>query len=59
MIHLIIILVLIGVALYLLETYVVMDAAIKNIIRIVVIVCVVLWLLEIFGVMDVPIPRFK
>jgi hypothetical protein len=49
-ITIIITLVVVGFLLWLLETYVPMDAVIKRLIYIVVIVCVVLWLLHAFGV---------
>lgn len=56
MIAVLVVLVLIGVALYLIEQ-VPMDAAIKTIIRVVVILCVVLYLLGAFGIVDIPFPR--
>lgn len=54
MIHLLLILVLIGVGLYLLNTVVPMDPKIRTIINVVVILAVILWLLEAFGFYDVP-----
>ena len=57
MITLILLLVLLGVGLYLIETYVPMAAPIKLIIRIVVVIFIVLLLLRAFGVADVPVPR--
>lgn len=59
MIQLVIMLVIIGVALYLLEAYVPMDPTIKVVIRAVVAICVVLWLLNAFGVVDIPVPRVR
>ncbi len=47
----IIVLVVIGILLWLVETYLPMDAQIKRIIQIVVIVAVVLWLLSMFGIL--------
>ncbi len=61
MIGLILTLALIGLLLYVIETFIPMDGTIKSIIRVVVIVCVVLWLLSVFGVLgrlDVPVPHF-
>jgi hypothetical protein len=61
-IGLVLTLVVVGVLLWLLETYVPMDATIKRIIHIVVIVAVVLWLLAAFGVLgslDQPVPRLR
>jgi hypothetical protein len=50
MIHLIIILIVIGLLLWLANTYIPMDQKIKTILNIVVVTCVVLWLLEAFGI---------
>jgi hypothetical protein len=55
MITLIIVLVLVGVALYLIETYVPMSPPIKVVLRVVVVLVVVLWLLRAFGVGDIPL----
>jgi hypothetical protein len=59
MIGLIVTLVIVGVCLYLIETYVPMDATIKTVIRVVVVLCVVLYLLSAFGIVDVPLPRAR
>lgn len=45
----------VGVLLWLINTYIPMAAPIKTIINVVVIVCVCLWLLRVFGVADIPI----
>jgi hypothetical protein len=57
MIGLLLTLILVGVALYLVETYVPMAAPIKTVIRVVVVLVLVLYLLRAFGVSDVPVPR--
>ena len=57
MIALIITLIVVGVCLYLVETYIPMSPPIKMIIRVVVVLALVLWLLRAFGVADVPVPR--
>ena len=49
---LVITLVVVGVVLWLVNTYVPMEARIKKIVNIVVLVVVVLWLLRVFGVLD-------
>jgi hypothetical protein len=54
LIELVVILVVVGVLLWLVETQIPMDASIKTLIKVVVIVVVVLWLLRLF-VGDVPI----
>lgn len=46
---LIVILVIIGVVLYVLNTVVPMDARIKTIVNAIVVVLVLLWVLEVFG----------
>lgn len=55
LIQLILMLVVIGVILWLINTYVPMDAKIKNILNIVVVVAVVLFILALF----VDIPRIR
>lgn len=59
MISLVITLIVIGVLLWLVNTYIPMDPMIKNILNAVVVICVVLWLLNAFGILghDVPVPR--
>jgi len=47
---LLITLIVVGVLLWLVNTYLPMDAKIKNILNIVVVIAVVLWLLRAFGV---------
>jgi hypothetical protein len=49
LIQLLLILVLIGVGLYLVNTYVPMAKPIKTILNVVVVLIVVFWLLEVFG----------
>ena len=60
MIGLIVTLIIIGVLLWLANTYIPMDQKIKTILNVVVIICVIIWLLNVFGVLgaiDVPLPR--
>lgn len=63
MISLVITLIVIGVLLWMVNTYIPMDGKIKQILNIVVVICVVLWLLSVFGVLghssDIQVPRFK
>jgi hypothetical protein len=47
-----IVLVVVGVLLWLVNTYLPMDAKIKKILNIVVVIVVVLWLLRAFGILD-------
>ncbi len=51
LIQLIIALVVVGVILWAVNTYIPMDATIKKILNVVVIIVVVLWLLSVFGVL--------
>jgi cation transporter-like permease len=51
LISLVISLIVVGVLLWLVNTYIPMDGKIKKILNIVVVVCVVLWLLSVFGVL--------
>jgi hypothetical protein len=57
MISVLILLVIVGVALYLLNTYVPMAAPVKTIINVVVVLILILYLLSVFGIADIPIPR--
>jgi hypothetical protein len=52
LITIVITLVVVGVLLWLVNTYIPMDGKIKNILNVVVVVVVVLWLLNVFGVFD-------
>lgn len=49
-IPIIITLIVVGVLLWLVNSYIPMDAKIKNILNIVVVLGVVVWLLEVFGI---------
>lgn len=60
LISLIITLIVVGVLLWLVNTYIPMDPKIKQVLNIVVIIVVVLWLLNVFGVlgsMNMQVPR--
>jgi hypothetical protein len=50
LINLVITLVVVGVLLWLVNTYVPMDSKIKTILNVVVVIAVVIWLLQVFGV---------
>ena len=52
LISLIITLIVIGVLLWLINTYIPMDGKIKKILNVVVVICVVVWLLFAFGIID-------
>jgi hypothetical protein len=48
--HLLIVLVVVGVVLWVINTYIPMQSTIKKILNVVVIIAVVIWLLTVFGV---------
>lgn len=47
-----IVLIVVGVLLWLVNTYIPMDSKIKNILNIVVVILVVIWLLKAFGLLN-------
>jgi hypothetical protein len=51
LISLVIVLIVVGVLLWLVNTYIPMDGKIKNILNIVVVIAVVIWLLQVFGLL--------
>jgi hypothetical protein len=52
LISLVVTLIVVGVLLWLVNTYIPMDGKIKNILNAVVVVCVVVWLLYAFGILN-------
>ncbi len=50
--NLLITLIVVGVLLWLVNTYIPMDRKIKNILNVVVVVVLVIWLLRVFGLLD-------
>ena len=52
LVSLILVLIVVGVMLWLINTYVPMDPKIKGILNAVVVIAVVLWLLKVFGLLD-------
>jgi hypothetical protein len=60
MLQVALVIIVVGVLLWLVTTYVPMDATIKRILVGVVVILLVLWLLQVFGVLslvDTPVPR--
>lgn len=51
LINLVIVLIVVGVLLWLVNTYIPMDRKIKSILNVVVVIVVVIWLLQVFGVL--------
>jgi hypothetical protein len=63
LISLVVALIVVGVLLWLVNTYIPMDGKIKKILNVVVVVAVILWLLVAFGVLghggDIRVPRIQ
>ena len=61
LISLVVTLIVVGVLLWLVNTYLPMDGKIKNILNVVVVICVIVWLLHAFGIIgsagDIRVPR--
>ncbi|HMS67917.1 MAG TPA: hypothetical protein PKD18_07255 [Saprospiraceae bacterium] len=48
-----IVLIVVGVILWIINTYIPMDSKIKNILNAVAVIAVIFWLLDVFGFLDV------
>lgn len=63
LINIIVVLIVVGVLLWLVNTYIPMDGKIKKILNVVVVICVVVWLLYTFGVLhhssDISVPQVR
>jgi hypothetical protein len=63
LISLAITLIVVGILLWLVNTYIPMDGKIKKILNVVVVICVVVWLLSAFGVIghsgDIQVPQVR
>lgn len=61
MISIVVTLIVVGILLWLVNTYIPMDGKIKKILNAVVVICVVVWLLLAFGIInhsgDIHVPR--
>jgi hypothetical protein len=55
MITLILVIIILGVALYLVEQYVPMSPPFKVVLRVIVVILLVLYLLRAFGISDIPV----
>jgi ABC-type long-subunit fatty acid transport system fused permease/ATPase subunit len=62
-VSLVLTLIVVGVLLWLVNTYIPMDSKIKRILNAVVVICVVVWLLYAFGVLgrtgDIKVPQLR
>jgi len=52
LLNIFIVLIVVGVILWLINTYIPMDRKIKNILNAVAVIGVVIWLLQVFGLLD-------
>ena len=52
LVHLVIVLVVVGVILWVINTYIPMQPTIKKLLNVVVVIAVILWLLNAFGLLD-------
>ncbi len=52
LLSIVVVLIVVGVLLWLVNTYIPMDSKIKSILNAVVVIAVVLWLLQVFGVLS-------
>jgi len=63
MISLVVTLIVVGVLLWLANSYIPMDGKIKKILNVVVVICVVVWLLYAFGILhhsgDISVPQLR
>jgi hypothetical protein len=51
LITIVLVIIVVGVLLWLVNTYIPMDVKIKNILNIVVVIIMVIWLLKVFGIL--------
>ena len=59
LIGLVVVLVVVGLCLYLVETYIPMSPPIQTVLRVVVVLVLVLWLLSAFGIVGPSLPRLR
>ncbi|HEY2924487.1 MAG TPA: Thivi_2564 family membrane protein [Candidatus Eisenbacteria bacterium] len=58
LVHIVLVLIVVGVLLWLINSFIPMDPKIKSILNIVVIIAVIIWLLQAFGILG-PISRVR
>ncbi|MFA5732712.1 MAG: Thivi_2564 family membrane protein [Acidithiobacillus sp.] len=54
LIHVVLVLIVVGVLLWLVNSYIPMASSIKSILNLVVVIVVILWLLSVFGIFSLP-----
>jgi hypothetical protein len=58
LIHIVLVLIVVGVLLWLINSFIPMDAKIKSILNIIVVIVVIIWLLQAFGILG-PISQVR
>jgi hypothetical protein len=58
LVHIVLVLIIVGVLLWLINSFIPMDAKIKSLLNIVVMIVVIIWLLQAFGILG-PLSRFR
>lgn len=56
LVHIVLVLIVVGVLLWLINSFIPMDSKIKSILNVVVVIAVIIWLLQAFGILG-PISR--
>ena len=52
LLNVVLVLIVVGILLWLVNTYIPMDGKIKKILNVVVVIAVIIWLLKVFGLFD-------
>jgi undecaprenyl pyrophosphate phosphatase UppP len=58
LVHIVLVLIIVGVLLWLINSFIPMDSKIKSILNIVVVIAVIIWLLQALGILG-PISKFR
>jgi undecaprenyl pyrophosphate phosphatase UppP len=58
LVHIVLVLIIVGVLLWLINSFIPMDAKIKTLLNLVVTVAVIVWLLQAFGILG-PLSRYR
>lgn len=59
LIYIVLVLIVVGVLLWLINTYIPMARPIKTILNVIVVICVILWLLKVFGLWSGTVPTLS
>ena len=58
LVHIVLVLIIVGVLLWLINSFIPMDAKIKTLLNLVVTIAVIVWLLQVFGILG-PLSRYR